>query len=350
MEIELYKTASLPIFQNRMYDSVAQARNCQTGDIRLVQNLTTGLIYNADFRPELLDYDKAYQNEQGLSRAFQLHLERVADLVEEHMGLKDLIEVGCGKGTFLEILEKRGGEIRGFDPTYEGDSPKIVKEYFGPHTKFTGAGLILRHVLEHIKDPFDFLADLANTNGNQGLIYIEVPCFEWICRNNAWFDIFYEHVNYFRLSDFHRMFGRVLYAGHSFGGQYLSVIGDLSALRAPAAKPSDRVTPETDFLALMDTDFDGDGIESVVWGAASKGVIFSLFRERAGAPVSHLVDINPAKQGKFVPATGLEVKSPQQVLPHLKPGSRIYVMNPNYLEEIRQFVGSDFEYRVMSNG
>jgi hypothetical protein len=66
---------------------------------------------------------------------------------------------------------------------------------------------------------------------------------------------------------------------------------------------------------------------SAVWGAASKGVIYSLLRERCGNPVNVLIDNNPAKWSKFVPATGLPVVSPEEAMATLAPGSDIYVMN-----------------------
>ena len=91
---------------------------------------------------------------------------------------------------------------------------------------------LLRHVLEHIQDPVSFLAEIANANQG-GQIYIEVPCFDWILEHKAWFDLFYEHVNYFRLDDLRRMFGTVHEAGHLFGGQYLYVVADLASLRDP---------------------------------------------------------------------------------------------------------------------
>lgn len=68
---DLYRVAQLPIFQNRMYDTAQKARNCPKGDIQLVEDLTTGLVFNAAFRAELMAYDKHYQNEQAVAPFFQ---------------------------------------------------------------------------------------------------------------------------------------------------------------------------------------------------------------------------------------------------------------------------------------
>src|SRR5690606_6279113 len=127
---ELYRQHDLPIFQNRMYDSPNEARNCPKGDTCLVAGMETGPVFNSAFNPPVMDYDPAYQNEQGTSPLFRSHLDGVADLIETHMGRKSLVEVGCGKGTFLELLLRRGVDVSGFDPTYEGDNPLVRKEYF----------------------------------------------------------------------------------------------------------------------------------------------------------------------------------------------------------------------------
>lgn len=210
-----------------------------------------------------------------------------------------------------------------------------------------GRGLILRHVLEHIHDPVQFLARIARANNGQGRIYIEVPCFEWICRRRAWFDVFYEHVNYFRLRDFHRMFGRLIEAGTLFGGQYLYVIADLDSLRTPVRDASDTIRFPPDFTAsLARFDLYGD---CAIWGGASKGVIFALLNERRGTPAKTVIDINPAKQGKHLPGSGLLVESPQEGISHLRMASKIFVMNSNYLEEIRDITQGQFELIPVDN-
>lgn len=339
----LYEQRELPIFQNRMYDSAAQARACPKGDMRLVEDLRTGLVYNAAFRAELMTYDDHYQNEQGVSELFRQHLESVAAIVDRTMGRAGIVEVGCGKGFFLEMLLARDFDITGFDPTYEGDNPRVRKTYFQPGSGIEAEGLVLRHVLEHIEDPYAFLLKLKDANGGRGKIYIEVPCFDWICRHNAWFDLFYEHVNYFRIPDFQRMFGKVIESGRLFGEQYLYVVADLASLRPPVADPGDAVAFPADFTAGIERRDAGSG-DIAIWGGASKGVIFALLKGRSGQQVKTVIDINPAKQGKYLPSTGLQVRAPADVLPSLPPGATIYVMNSNYLGEIRKMSNSAFNY------
>jgi len=340
----LYQQNQLPIFQNRVYDSPVEARACPKGDIRLVEDARTGLIYNAAFRQEMMVYDGHYQNEQAVSPLFQQHLEVVADTISRTMGRERLIEVGCGKGYFLELLLSKGYDITGFDPTYEGTNARVKRHYFQPGSASEADGLILRHVLEHIQDPVAFLSQLKVANGGKGKIYIEVPCFDWICKHRTWFDVFYEHVNYFRLSDFDRMFGTIVESGRIFGGQYLYAVGDLATLREPRIDQADQVAFPTDFASRVEEPLGLDGQPSAVWGGASKGVIFTLLKERVGEPIRSVIDINPAKQGKYLPATGLRVRSPEDALRQLPAGSIIFVMNSNYLDEIKRMSNHAYTY------
>ena len=74
----IYRADRMPVLQNRMFDSAQAARDCAKGDVVLVQSSETGLVFNQAFEPELMVYDRDYQNEQGHSAAFQRHLQDVA--------------------------------------------------------------------------------------------------------------------------------------------------------------------------------------------------------------------------------------------------------------------------------
>lgn len=340
----LYRQHDFPIFQNRMYSTVAEAIACPRGDIELVEDDVSGLVHNAAFRPELMTYDRDYQNEQGTSPAFRAHLEVVADVVVHRLGRERIVEVGCGKGLFVQLLADRGVDVTGFDPAYEGNDPRIVARVFSPEERMHAHGLVLRHVLEHIRDPVAFLQQLRDANGGGGLLYVEVPCLDWILAHRAWFDVFYEHVNYFRLADFARMFGTVVQAERLFGGQYLGVVVDLATLRTPRLDANGRVSFPADFDRAVRSTTTTTGERVAVWGGASKGVIFSLLRQRAGHPVDVVIDINPAKQGRYLPATGLRVQTPTEALASLPDGSTIHVMNSMYFDEIKKMSGGLYNY------
>jgi SAM-dependent methyltransferase len=344
----VYRVDDLPVFQNRMFASAEVARNCVKGDVFLVQDLGTGLVFNRDFRPELMQYDSNYQNEQAVSGVFRGHLKNVLSIVESHFKGQSLIEVGCGKGHFLELLQSAGFKITGLDPAYEGSNTAIIKEYFQPETGLHADGIILRHVLEHVQNPIEFLKKIRDSNGGTGKIYIEVPCLDWISDRRAWFDIFYEHVNYFRLSDFYRMFGNVFEAGHVFAGQYLYVVADLASIRIPRFENGVPFSLPKDFLSTIDRHAQRlrqqGSTRSAIWGGASKGVTFALYMHRAGASIDLVFDINPAKHGKYLPSTGFMVHSPEKVSQLLPQGADIFVMNGNYLEEIVSYTNNRFNY------
>ncbi|MGZ8271520.1 MAG: class I SAM-dependent methyltransferase [Methylophilus sp.] len=345
IETELFSAKNLPVFQNKVFDSRDAAVNCITGNVTLVQNSTTGLIYNNNFDQSLMEYDQDYQNEQAYSNAFKNHLSDVAKIIKRNFLTDSIIEVGCGKGYFLEYLNQSGFNVTGIDPTYEGNNQKVIKKYFDPSLGLKADAIILRHVLEHIQNPVAFLKSIATTNGNNGRIYIEVPCFDWICEHKAWFDIFYEHVNYFRIADFFNMFDNVIESGHIFGGQYLYIVADLASLKSPIASDADILQFPKDFLSTINsTKLIDSSNSNVIWGGASKGVIFAIYMQRIGVNIDYVIDINPAKQGKYLGVSGLKVFSPKEALENLGENTNIFIMNSNYSNEIMELSHNRFNY------
>jgi hypothetical protein len=313
MAYELYRAAGLPVLQNRTFADAASARASASGDMCLVQDERTGLVYNQAFDASLLSYDSDYQNEQALSPAFQRHLDDVERLITRYFAGQRLIEVGCGKGYFLELLRQRGHRVTGIDPAYEGDNPEVIKAPFTRALGLSADAVVLRHVLEHIADPLAFLEAIADANQG-GLIYIEVPCL--------------------------------------FNGQYLYIVADLASLRVPAFD-GQRLQLPAGFSASLERGQallrEQAGRGAAIWGASSKGVIYSLYLQRAGVQVDHVIDINPAKQGRHLPLSGLRVSSPQEALASLPDGAQIFVMNSNYLDEIRRDTGNRFVYHAVDD-
>ena len=75
---------------------------------------------------------------------------------------------------------------------------------------------------------------------------------------------------------------------------------------------------------------------AVVWGSGSKGVAF-LINSGLGEVIEYVVDINPHRQGMFMPGTGQEIVGPDR-LKQIRP-DMVIVMNRIYEQEIREAVG-----------
>jgi hypothetical protein len=347
----LYTSTGIPAIQNILYGNQTDALAAPSADIELRRH-DTGYVFNCSFKPELVAYDECYQNEQGYSAHFQQHLERVCLICAEFLTGDDclIVDVGCGKGGFVELLHSKGFNAVGYDNAYEGESSYIRKQFFGPDSHDKGDLLILRHVLEHIPSPWEFLNDLAEANEYQGYLYVEVPDMEWILANHAFYDIFHEHVNYFQASDFvHRYGHAVMHSSTSFGGQYLSIVIDLHAIQnfVPPLEASD-LNPH--FLMSFDRlpEFEQKIYQSlasnediVLWGAAAKGVVFaSKAPMEIRRKILYAIDINPSKQGLYMPISGVKVVDHLSGVHNLKPSTHVVIMNPNYEKEIRCLLSS----------
>ena len=165
------------------------------GKLKLRQNKELDFIENVNFEINLIEYDDKYQNSQAHSDYFLNHMTDVIELLKKQLPKNsNVVEVGCGKGDFVKLLNKDGYfNATGYDATYEGDNKNIFKRYLNSEDKIKTDLVILRHVLEHIEKPHIFLSLIKNIFGN-GKIYIEVPNYDWIVKNQTFFDIAVEVV------------------------------------------------------------------------------------------------------------------------------------------------------------
>jgi len=297
-------------------------------------------VWNSAFNQKLLEYDENYQNEQGFSERFQQHLTLVCELIskEIHVGAH-VKEIGCGKAKFLSMMEARGYQISGYDPAYEGEDPRIIKSYYPPEDynceRDKADIIILRHVLEHIQNPMDFLRNIALANDYGGLLYIEVPDFNWIVEHNALHDIFYEHCNYFTLSVLKNKFPDFVTSGLFFGGQYCYIIIKLESLRfnVNTIQPMINIPKlEFDKYIQMWKDVLERNRNFYIWGAGAKGATFLRLIDPNSSLISGVIDINPKKQKHFISKTTHKIFS-ENDLNQLAP-SGIIIMNGNYINEI----------------
>ncbi|MNY47131.1 hypothetical protein D3C86_1823740 [compost metagenome] len=79
------------------------------------------------------------------------------------------------------------------------------------------------------------------------------------------------------------------------------------------------------------------GLDTVaLWGAGAKGVTFANLLDPARKLIDCIVDLNPDKQGKFIPGSGHPIINYEEL--QEREINAIIVMNPNYEAEIRQLI------------
>ena len=347
---KIYETGDLPIFQNKVYANRKAAEEVERGNVVLLRCSNCGFVCNGNFNAERMLYDGEYQNEQAHSPYFDRYLDSVMALIHEYgFSGQRIIEIGCGKGTFLKKLWDGGFDARGFDTTYEGGDPRVVRDYFSERYRDQKAELyVLRHTLEHIGNPLEFLRDIGAIAEFQGYIYIEVPSFEWIVQRRAFWDIFYEHCNYFTLACLGNLFSEAR-SGYLFQGQYMYVLAPFSALKEKPACVQNGIV-DNEFALMEELEilkrFVQQRQDLVVWGAGAKGSTLVNTTDAQREHVSRVVDVNPSKAGKFIAGSGHEIVSPES-LPN--ESLEILVVNDNYLDEIRA-ANRDRPYRYYALG
>jgi SAM-dependent methyltransferase len=312
-----------------------------------------------------LGYDTHYENSLHFSPRFQAYAEKLAQrLVQEYdLHDKDVIEIGCGKGDFLALLCALGpNRGLGFDPSYEFDRRssettnhfRVIKDFFSERYRHYPADLICcRQVLEHIEQPKSFLKSVRRTIGDrtESGVFFEVPDVLYSLRDMGIWDLIYEHCGYFNKASLDHLFRtsgfKVLNLLPGFGGQFLCIyakpngtggftteqaLGSMKDFNVYANAFADKYREKIEHWEAELERVLQNNQRTVIWGGGSKGVTFLNVLPNSGQ-VRYVVDINPHKQGRFLPGTGHEIVPPE-FLVDFQP-QVVLVMNPNYLIEVK---------------
>jgi len=361
-----HRARGVPVNSCLSLETREEALGFPRGDIALSFCESCGFIFNAAFDPSLLEYSERYDPTQAFSGTFnRWHLKLAENLVEQY-GLqgKRIIEIGCGKGEFLTMLCELGGNFGiGFDPAVDPErtrppkagEAKFVQDFYSEqYADHRGDFVCCKMTLEHIAPTASFVNTVRRAVGDDPdtVVFFQVPDVLRILEERAFWDIYYEHCNYFSAGSLARLFRQTGFSveavGRDYDDQYLMIDcrptdgsesseplaeeDDLGQLDALVREFSGQLPKALDGWRAKVRAFRDENKRVVIWGAGSKGVAFLTTLGFGEGDVELAVDINPHRRGQFMATTGQEIVGPDQLVER-RPDV-VIIMNPIYREEI----------------
>lgn len=305
--------------------------------------------------------DTIFNNEylyfSSYSTSWLAHAKKYTGLMQKRFGLNEnsfVIEIASNDGYLLQYFKEKGVPVLGIEPTANTAAAakqkgiESVVDFFGvrlaEELKAQGkqADLLLgNNVLAHVPDIVDFVGGMKIILKQDGVITMEFPHLLQLLRNNQFDTIYHEHFSYLSLYSVKQIFesqGLELFDVEELpthGGSlriYAKHKEDIThAITASIQNVLDKETQ----VGLMDINtYKGfqqkafsikinlldfliekkkNGKKVAAYGAAAKGNTLLSYCGIKNDLIDFVVDANPHKQDKFLPASHIPVVTEDEV-------------------------------------
>jgi polysaccharide pyruvyl transferase WcaK-like protein len=375
-----FEMNGVPTQDGMLWKTREEALNAPTGDIKLAHCRSCGYIGNLMFDPDKIRYDQDYTFSMFFSPTFREFLTGVASRLIERYDIRNklVLEVACGEGDFLRLLCEMGGNRGlGVDPVSTthteqagGMTVEFIRDLYTEKYADQPADLICcRQALDQLPNPKSMVEVIRDNIGSRRntVVYIEVPNAASIFEDLLIRNIMYEKSSWFTVDSLSMLFKHsgfeVLSASPCYDNdQYIGLeagpapegtaaaYGKCESLERFATAIDTFTRRHDEKISKWQVTLDGyrqSGKKMIAWGSGAGGVNFlSTLKIRDEIP--YIIDINPNRQGKFMPLTGQEVM-PGEFIREYKPDT-VVITNATYENEIKQTVrdlGLDCDFWVI---
>ena len=298
--------------------------------LNYVQCMRCTHIWNPHFDYTVIPYEKNPNRMFNDGISWKTYLKSAVNKLVQCLPERPvIIDIGCGEGQFLRALQSsvgKKGSYFGFDPNVSsstGVGIDFIPEYFEPIEglkRYQPDLVCMRHVLEHLKDPAEFVEQLA-----VGAEYIEkpvyffaeTPCVDIAITSNRVVDFFYEHPSQFTETSFTELMklgGEVSWVKTGYGDE---VVHGLLNLGLSNSKKMQKEKSKIFFekvrknkkqvqFGLFERLTKNKRI--AIWGGTGKAATFVQHYELNRDKFPLVVDSDIQKVGTFVPGSGQEIK------------------------------------------
>lgn len=315
------------------------------------------LVQTEDFADahELFDADYAYFS--SFSSSWLTHAERYVTQMAERFCLNSqslVVEVAANDGYLLQYVQQKNIPCLGIEPTNSTANAarekgiEIVEDFFGVAlaTELVRQGkqadlTAANNVLAHVPDINDFVSGFSLLLKPDGVATFEFPHLLQLIQHAQFDTIYHEHFSYLSLTAVQRIFDynglqvfdvetipthggslRVFAQRKDMGTRAVTkAVSDMLMLESDSGIASENYyanfqdranTIKNDLISfLINTKKQGKKI--IAYGAAAKGNTLINYAGIREDLITHVVDLNPAKQGKFLPGSRIPIVDEQMI-------------------------------------
>ncbi len=341
-----------PLLEYKNMPSVAQyfpdkesLKNDKGIDLNIYQCSGCGLV---QLNNEPVPYYKEVIRASGVSQEMtEFRLNQFKNFIEEYnLRNKKIIEIGCGGGEYLSIMDKF--EIKTYGIEY---SEKLVEECLKKGLRVTKGfiensedkienspfeGFFMLNSLEHLPNINSVLLGISNNLSENAVGIIEVPNFDMMLKNNLFTEFTRDHLFYFTKDTLKRtleMNGYEVLECNVVWHDYI-----ISAIVKKRNKLSlNHFHEHKEKLKKEINEYiEKYGKNNVaIWGAGHQALAVISMTE-IGNKIKYVVDSADFKQNKYTPATHIPIVSPEII--NSDSVKAIIIMAASYSDEVFRII------------
>lgn len=374
-----------------LHDAPASAQDIpDAAEVLEDKGITLGLYQCAEcglvqFDCEPVSYYRDVIRAGGFSTTMtELRRRQYRHLIETyHLEGKKFIEIGCGRGEFINVLREFPVKVFGMehkedlieiaresglcvwrefpetaDQVFSGDPADTDSK--GPYDVFLSFNF-----LEHQPHPDVMLQAIYNNLSENGMGLVTVPALEYIVDKGSYYELIRDHIAYYSFDTLRALLennGFHVLEEKMINRDTISMIvrkksaEDMkkSALECDEQKSETKAEDgKEDIVAAL---VEGHGITTgevnellcqlkeenktiALWGASHQGFTLAAttpLRDQA----CYVIDSAPFKQGRFAPSSHLPIVPPEYFFDH--PVDVIMIVAPGYSDEIAGVIRTRF--------
>lgn len=320
-------------------------------DLDVFQCSGCGLIQlNSDPVPYYREVIRAARFSQEMKR---FRLSQFKTLVQQfHLQGKPFLEVGCGRGEYLELLAESGIDATGIEYSQKAvdfckhNSLPAVQGFIDSEDYHLSDGpfhgFAIFSWLEHLPEPNVMLKGIRNNLTEDAVGIIEVPNFDMIRREKLFSEFIGDHLFYFTKDTLHFTLTMNGYEVLDIQETWHHYILSATVQNRKNTDLSEFIETERKLVEDIHAFVDSFPPKQVaVWGASHQALALLSLAD-LGEKIRYVIDSAPFKQGKFTPATHIPIVAPETL--NSDPVQAIIVMAASYNDEVAKTIMVKFPH------